>query len=400
MRITKFGRLQVIVYTAVISLELALQCNASGYICDDHIVMHEEAQEVALYASKLLNPVDPKYKYPALLEDNQLFGIENRNIFVVPFKNDISIRNGGKPGSDRVVIDDEGNFLGVMMIVDNEAGAVPTYKKCTKFLTYNELSLNLNVDDIYQNSGFACGSNFLSAEIETKMKTKCRGLENLSPTNKEFFQFLCRQGINWSDNKFWFKHVIEKDYNIHGTKQAAVYRVEFSSTCRLIQIKPAVRNASIKPACIEVWTMKPSVGITSINPSMNIKNQNQESSETYLCNNVTFRMVNLRNYLSRIHSLQGTAPATNTEGVLIRQNGNLILWPIFSPEKRKKRSGLNTLFAMGFDNENNFSGLYYISAKNKGGTGYKECPREDWLRSSLVKMISTENDGRTRIFFS
>ncbi|CAD6500241.1 BgTH12-07422 [Blumeria graminis f. sp. triticale] len=396
---SKFRHLHLILLTAATSLKLSLQYDVSGYICDDQIFWHEEAQEVAHFASELMTPVNPQYKYPALLENTQLFSKANQNLFVVPLRNYRSIRIGGRPGSHRVVIDDQGSLVGVVMNAKNGADVKPTYEKCTPFLKYDKLSPELNVDNRYKISGFACGSNFLSTEIENEMKCKCSGLKNLSPTNKGFFQFLDRNGITWSDNKLWYKHVTKKDYNSQHIYRAAVYHVEFNLRCHLIQIKQVVRCASPKPACTEIWIPKPPADIISIKPSLSPQHQNQDSSGTYRCSDVTFRVINLQIYLTRFNSLSNTATRTSAEGALIRPYENLIMWPIFPPEWPETKTKIRNIFAMGFDDKNHFMGLYFTSARGPPGRLYKPCPHQDLLKSLLVDRNPIEGDRQTIKFF-
>ncbi|CCU83057.1 CSEP0480 putative effector protein [Blumeria hordei DH14] len=396
---TKFRHFQFILFTVSTLLKLSLQSDVSGYICDDKIVWHEEAQEVAQFATELMTRVDTPFKYPALLEDTQLFGKADQNLFVVPLKNYRSIRVGGRPGSDRVVIDDRGSLVGVVINIRNGIDLRSAYKVCTPFLKYDKLSLGLNEDSTSKISGFACGANFLSSRIETEMKRKCSGLENLSPTNKQFFQYLDRNGITWSENKFWYKHFTKKDYNDQYINKAAVYRVEFTPRCRLIQITPMVRCASPKPACIEIWTPKPTTDMISINPSRNPQHQNQESSEIYRCSDVSFKMINLRMYLTRFYSLHSTTTRTSTEGALIIQNENLHLWPIFPPERPERKLKIRSIYAMGFNEKNVFMGLYFASTRGQLGKVYKPCPNPNLLKFLLADRNLTEGNKDTIDFF-
>ncbi|CAD6500328.1 BgTH12-07506 [Blumeria graminis f. sp. triticale] len=394
----KFRHLIAILSTAATLLKVSLQSDVSGYICDDLAVWHDKATEVARLASELLTPADPYYAYPALLEDTKLFGNEDKNLFVVPFRNFGHVRNGGRLGHDRIVMDDVGNVVGVVVDVNNGAHDVPAYKKCTTFWTFENLSLVLNTGKIQKTSGFVCGSNFLGAAVETEMKSKCKGLENLLPTSKEFFQFLDRKGITWSNKKLSYKHFTNIDYNSRRLDRAAIYNVEFSLQCRLIQVKPVFRGAFPRPACLEVWTPKPSVDIIRSIPSLSPQNQNQESSETYHCRDIKFRISTLRNYLNQFHRLLSTTSPIGLGGSLIRQDDKLILWPILSPDRLKKRIRYRTIFAMGFD-ENKFLGLYYGCARVPTLRYYKPCPYPDLLKPFLEDITFTDRDGQTRDFF-
>ena len=367
----KLRHLLAILFTATTLLNVSLQSDVRGYICGDLAVWHDEAIEVARLASKLLTPANPYYFYPALLEDTKLFGIEKKNLFLVPFRNFKHARGGMRHGPDRIVIDEYGKFEGVVFDLNNGASVVPAYEKCKKFLTYDDLRPELDMENNYKALGHVCGSNFLGGEIETEMKSKCSGLENLSPTSKEYFQYLDEKGISWSTKKLWYKHISKKDYNFHKINRRAVYQVEITLQCHLIQIKPAVRAAPPKPACLEVWTPKPSLDI-SINPLLNPQNQNRESGQMYHCNQVTFTMIALQNYLNYFYSLQEKSP-TSIENALIHQNEDLMLWLILSPERFSKRKFTRNIYAIGFNSNKIFSGLYYASSKGSERQSFYPC---------------------------
>ncbi|EPQ62450.1 putative secreted effector protein [Blumeria graminis f. sp. tritici 96224] len=330
----KLRHLLAILFTATTLLNVSLQSDVSGYICGDLAVWHDEAIEVARLASKLLTPMNPRYVFPALLEDTKLFGIEKKNLFLVPFRNFRLIRHGMRYGPDRIVIDEYGNFEGVVFDLNNRASVVPAYEKCKTFLTFDDLRPNLDMENNYKALGHVCGSNFLGGEIETELKSKCSGLENLSPNSEDYFQLLDQNCITRLNKHLRYKHIGKRNYNVGHTNSSPVYHVEFTFKCILIRIKPAVRAAPPKPACLEVWTPKPSLDI-SINPLLNPQNQNQESGQMYHCNQVTFTMIAIKNYLKHFYSLQEKSP-TSIEDALIYQNEDLMLWLILSPERNAK----------------------------------------------------------------
>ncbi|EPQ62449.1 putative secreted effector protein [Blumeria graminis f. sp. tritici 96224] len=298
-------------FAFVTLLELSLQSDVSGYICGDLVVWHDRVVEVAQLASKMLKSSTVRQKFPALLEDTQLFGIESQNLFVVPLRRFGFPRSIGKYGQDRVVLDASGKFMGVIYDTnDGNVNPMPAYRKCSPFIDYNHPELEEYIDDGYQLAGFACGSNFLERDIETNLHNECVEYLNSPPEIKIKYKFSRRRPIR--------------------------YQFEFNSQCRFLQLRPISFKTPEQMTCVDVWSAVLPAATIMADPSFDLQSKNfGNSEELYSCMYFTFRITSILNYISNFLRTLST-DSSSIEHQTFKQDDNLLLWRIILPERHER----------------------------------------------------------------
>ena len=382
---TIFRYLHIILFTTILLVGPTIQADVSGYICDDLVVSHDEAVKVAQLASELVKSVDVRYKFPALLEDTQLFGIEGENLFVVPFRRFGSLRSGGHKGRDRVVIDAYGKFIGVIYDTnDANVNPLPAYRKCRPFLDDNHLELEKYIDDGYQLAGFACGSNFLDRDVETNMHNKCVEYLNSPPEIQIKFKFSRNRCVSRGNNELWFRYDTDKNYDNKQTKAPNSFKVKFNTLCTFLNIEQISKINSNQKPCLHTWTAIPPAEATMTDSLFDTQSTNYlTSNEFYACKNHVFRISSIQNYIFRIFSLLIDNSLPNIERMMQRQDDKLILWPMPLPERHVPSLKYPLAFSIGFDDSNQFSGIYVVRSHDWARLKAKPCPNFNLLKSRL-----------------
>lgn len=362
-------------------LGLSIQSEVGGYICNDQVVWFSKALTIAENASNLLKPFNSRRKYPALLDDTHIFGVEHGPLFVVPFRLYGTMHSAGYTGRDRVVIDTLGNFKGVVIDGNDGNSILPAYKACRPFLINNP-SPELHVDDGYKMTGFACASNFVSADIIPEIQSRCiKYLEIIRDGKKRYFP---RREFIKTDKGFWFTHIGKIDYEAKHPKNHALYYVEFDSKCIFLRTRRYYRRPSNEDPCAETWTQKPLSPANMAESLSDFGSKNLQGIEQlYTCRKFIFKISSIRNYINYVYSLFSNNSPHITEGNLISQGNGLSLWPMVLPERRGPTRTNPHVFALGFDHKLNFSGIYYSDAKGYVGKKFLLCPGFHLLLSHL-----------------
>ncbi|SZE99991.1 unnamed protein product [Blumeria hordei] len=381
---TKFRRLHIILFLTISVIGLTLQADISGYICDDLVVPYDKVVEVAKKASEFVKSVDGRYRFPALLEDTQLFGVEGQNMFVVPFRRFDSMRSGGNKGRDRIVLDASGNFKGVVYDTnDGNVHPMPTYRKCRPFLDDKHLELEKYIDDGYQISGFACGSNFLDRDVETNLYNECIRYISLPQKIKDKYKFpRCRYAFQ-KINELWFQYNTNKNYDNKQTKVINSFMATFNNRCEFLNIKRISRVITHEEPCSYTWTAIPSAEATMTDSLFDVQSKNYKiSDEFYACKSYIFRITSIQNHMFHIFSLLLSNEPSGIEHMMHRQ-GELLLWPMTLPERHEPRINHPLTFSIGFDRSNQFSGIYFVTGSEWTWKKAKPCPNFNLLESRL-----------------
>ncbi|CCU79109.1 putative candidate secreted effector protein [Blumeria hordei DH14] len=364
LSLAKLSNLHAFLLISASFLELSLQSNVSGYICGDLVLWHDRVAEFAQLASELLKSSTVCRKFPALLENTQLFGGEDQVLFVVPCRIFSSIRSGGRNGQDRIVLDAFGNFKGVVYDTNNgNDNPMPAYRKCSPFIDYSHLELEKYIDDGYQISGIACGSNFIDRDIETKFHNKCVEYINSPPEMRSKHKFPERRFTR--------------------------YHFEFNPQCRGLQVRKFSFKIQEQAPCLDVWSAEPSPDTITADSLFDLQSQNfRTSEEFYTCMQFTFRITSILNYVTYVLEML-RMNLSSSEHQIFKKHDNLLLWRIILPERRVLFPNYTFLYAIGIDEHNQFSGIYFVPTKQRSKKNVELCPDSNILTSRFLERGSS-----------
>ncbi|CAD6500327.1 BgTH12-07505 [Blumeria graminis f. sp. triticale] len=380
-----FGLLHQILFTIATLTDFATQSAVSGYICDDQIIWRQKVQEVVNHAKILVENSKTYMKFPSLFEDTKLFNVGYQNLYVVPIRNFESLGRGGSSGMDRIVIDKFGNFISVVALLKREIDpSPPTYAKCIPFQTYSNYNQELHTEKTIKMAGYACGANFIGDTVQESMKRQCNRFVDIFVRSRDLSKISNKKRVVFSKNKVSFTHNIRRDYDSQNLKNLVKYRVEFTWQCSLIQLSRLVEKDSSEKPCRTLYTTSALPGTMTNEPSLNEHGKSMEyDKEEYACNDYSFRIETIQNYILEYLGLESNTWGPINENFVVRVSPDLTLFNMRLSERQSAARSMHPQFALGFDVENRFTGLYYASVKSNSRGIYKVCDDFKYLEQRL-----------------